>query len=166
VDLRAPDATALGKVGNRCAGSAFRAPFDSLVRLGAGNGDIHLDEALRLQACVREGVRLGLLHSTLPVGGDGLLAAAARGAMGGGLGCHLFVPTPEDLGGGDGGVLATLGAEGEDALVALAATHGVPWAKVGVTGGAHVTATLSGRTEMAIELNDLAALAGSHQPGR
>lgn len=162
LDLGAPDATALARIGNRCTGSAFRAPFDAVVLLGGGEGDPRLDEALRLQVCVREGVRLGLLRSALLVERDGLLVAAARGALGGGLGCHLFVTGPQALVQGAGGVLATLGADGEEALLALCETHGVSVRKLGITGGAHLTVTQGEQPGMALSLEELRAMVGSH----
>lgn len=160
VDLAAPDASALAKVGNRSAGGAFRASFDGLFLLGerAEAQDVALDDLFRLQACVREGVRLGLLRSAIRVGAAGFLPTAVAASLGGDLGCQLFQPGPEAaLFDGEGQVLASVGPEAEEALLALCATHRVPAWKVGVAGGGRVTVALGGRPVLEVPLAELRA---------
>ena len=143
VDPEAPDAKGLAWAGPRCAGRRARKVLDGLHLLGGGDGDLPLDLDLRLQACVREGVRLGLLRSAAVVGPGGVAGEAAEVA--GPLGVQLFLPGGADLDPeAPGRVLATTGGEGESALRTLCATHRVPLLKVGVIGGGRVALALDG----------------------
>ncbi|HJV21053.1 MAG TPA: AIR synthase-related protein [Holophagaceae bacterium] len=179
VDVEAPEARGLSGGAPRTCGAAFRRAFDGLFLLGERRGELGgsrvlelrggtdrcpepwLDEAFRLQACVREGVRLGLLRSARGIGRGGLLQAALEGARVSGLGCQLLVAR-EGLrldalcfGEAPGRVLVTTSAEGEGALRTLARTHRVPFAKVGVVGGAHFTVAVDGVPLLDAALADL-----------
>lgn len=149
VDLAAPDAKGLATGGARCAGRLARKAFEGLFQLGAPPAPeadgFPLDLELRLQACVREGVRLGLLRSAAQVGAGGLVGSAL--AVAGPLGVQLLLPAVELealASEAPGRLLVTTGAEGEGALRTLCLTHGVPLMKVGVVGGGRATLALAG----------------------
>ena len=170
VDPAAPDATALAKVGNRYCGSAFRAPFDAIYLLGETRDELggseylklrtgrvfgacpelRLDEEFRLQACVREGVRIGLFRSAHDTAEGGLLVAALESGFGAGMGCQLMLNRRglrlDSLlfGESAGRVMVSLSPEGESALKALCETHRVPYAKIGTTGGSRVAVSVDG----------------------
>ncbi len=111
VDINAADATALSKIGNRFCGSAFRAAFDGIFLLGETRDELggseylklrtgkvfgpcpelRLDDEFRLQACVREGIRLGLIRSAHDTAEGGLLTAVLESAFGGSMGCQLML---------------------------------------------------------------------------
>ena len=155
VDLAAPDAKGLALAGARCAGRRGRKALDGLFLLGPAQAQeaegLALDLELRLQACVREGVRLGLLRSAAEVEAGGLLGSAADVA--GAFGVQLFLAAGTALGSeAPGRVLATAGGEGEGALRTLCATHGVPLAKVGVLGGGRLALALGGDPVVDLEI--------------
>ena len=51
--------------------------------------ELRLDDELRLQACVREGIRMGLVRSAHDPSEGGLLVAVLESAFGGEMGCRL-----------------------------------------------------------------------------
>ena len=159
VEVEAPDAKGLALAGTRCAGRRARRAFDGLFLLGAlpepGAEGLALDLELRLQACVREGIRLGLIRSAAAVGPGGLVGTALQ--VVGDLGVQLLLPGEgpwsEVLGSpAPGRLLVTAGGEGEGALRTLGATHGVPLAKVGVVGGGRFSLALAGDPVADLEL--------------
>lgn len=154
LDLTAPEATALTQVGHRTAPAAFRAAGDGLFLLGAPEGG--LDACYRTAACVREGVRLGLFRSAQGLGPTGVLGAALAAARAGAVGAHLILDAVDPALGpcGPGCVLASLSVAGEGALEALATAHGVPYRKVGATGGTRVALALSGRPALDVGLDE------------
>jgi phosphoribosylformylglycinamidine synthase len=180
----APDATALSKVGNCLCGSGFRAAHDGLFLLGETRDELggseylklrtgrvegacpelRLDEELRLQACVREGIRLGLIRSAHDTSEGGLLVTALESAFGGGMGCHLMLNKGSLrldsllFGESAGRIVVTVSPEGEGSLATLCATHRVPLAKIGATGGARVTLAVDGQPLLDAEVRDLKAL--------
>lgn len=182
VDVKAPEARGLVGVGPRRCGLEYRLPFDGLFLLGTRRGELGgsrildsrggrdacpepwLDEAHRLHACVREGVRLGLVRSAHGVGRGGLLVAALEGSLASGLGCQLLLAR-EGLrldalcfGEAPGRVLVSVGGEGEGALRTLARTHGVPFTKVGVVGGERFLVAVDGVPLVDAALSDLLPL--------
>ncbi len=186
VDVNAADATALSQVGNRFCGSAFRAPFDGIFLLGENRDELggseylklctgkvfgpcpelRLDDEFRLQACVREGIRLGLIRSAHDTAEGGLLTAILESAFGGTMGCQLML-AKHDLrldsllfGETAGRIVVSVNGEGESALKALCETHRVPFTKLGTTGGARVTVAVDGQPILdadAAELRDIHA---------
>ncbi len=171
VDVNAPDATALTQVGNRFCGSAFRAPFDGIFLMGETRDELggseylklrtgkvfgpcpelRLDDEFRLQACVREGIRLGLIRSAHDTSEGGLLTAILESAFGGEMGCQLML-SKHDLrldsllfGESATRIIVSVNGEGESALKALCETHRVPFAKLGTTGGARITVAVDGQ---------------------
>ncbi|MBI3131525.1 MAG: hypothetical protein HYZ13_09385 [Acidobacteria bacterium] len=179
VDVDAPEARGLTTASPKVSGVAYRRAFDGLFLLGDRRGELGgsrilalrggreacpepwLDETFRLQACVREGVRLGLFRSARQVGRGGLLVAARDGAREARLGCHLLLGG-EGLrldslcfGEAPGRVLVTTSGEGESALRTLARTHRVPFAKVGMVGGARFTVAVDGVPMVDVELGEL-----------
>lgn len=185
VDVTAPEARGLLGAGQRTGGIAYRRAFDGLFLLGARRGELGgsrilerrggqepcpepwLDDAFRLQACVREGVRVGLFRSAHGVGRGGLLIAALEGAVRSGLGCQLLLAR-EGLrldalcfGEAPGRVLVTVSGEGESALRTLARTHRVPFTKVGVVGGDRFSVAVEGEPLLDAALEDLRLRDGS-----
>ncbi len=188
VDVNAPDATALSQVGNRFCGSAFRAPFDGIFLLGETRDELggseylklrtgkvfgscpelRLDDEFRLQACVREGIRLGLIRSAHDTSEGGLLTTILESAFGGGMGCQLML-SKRDLrldsllfGETAGRIVVSVSGEGESALQALCQTHRVHLAKLGTTGGKRVTVAVDGQPILdadAAELREIHATA-------
>jgi phosphoribosylformylglycinamidine synthase len=182
--IDAPDATALSKVGNRICGSAFRAVHDGIFLLGETRDELggseylklrtgkvqgacpelHLDEELRLQSCVREGIRLGLIRSAHDTSEGGLLVAALESAFGGEMGCQLLLSLGalrlDSLlfGETSGRILVSVGPEGEGSLATLCATHRVPCAKIGTTGGSRVTVAVDGQPLLDAEATELKGL--------
>jgi phosphoribosylformylglycinamidine synthase len=186
VAIDAPDATALSKVGNRLCGSAFRAAHDGIFLLGETRDELggseylklrtgqvqgacpelRLDEELRLQACVREGIRLGLIRSAHDTSEGGLLTAALESAFGGEMGCQLMLSKGalrlDSLlfGETSGRIVVSVSPEAEGSLATLCATHRVPVAKIGATGGSRITVAVDGQPLLdadAAELKDLHA---------
>ncbi len=185
VDVAAPEARGLLGTDQRTGGIAYRRAFDGLFLLGARRGELGgsrilelrggqdrcpepwLDDAFRLQACVREGVRVGLFRSAHGVGRGGLLIAALEGAARSDLGCQLLLAR-EGLrldalcfGEAPGRVLVTVSGEGESALRTLARTHRVPFAKVGVVGGDRFSVAVDGAPLVDASLEELRLRDGS-----
>ncbi|MDP1831314.1 MAG: phosphoribosylformylglycinamidine synthase subunit PurL [Geothrix sp.] len=188
VAVGAPDATALSRVGNRICGSAFRAVHDGIFLLGETRDELggseylklrtgkvegacpelRLDEELRLHACVREGIRLGLIRSAHDTSEGGLLVTVLESAFGGEMGCQLMLSCGglrlDSLLFGEtaGRIVVSVGPEGEGSLATLCATHRVPIAKIGTTGGPRITLAVDGQPLLdadAAELKDLHAMA-------
>jgi len=184
VAVAGPDATALSKVGNRICGSGFRAIHDGIFLLGETRDELggseylmlrtgrtegacpelRLDEELRLQACVREGIRLGLIRSAHDTSEGGLLVAALESAFGGDMGCQLLLSRGglrlDGLLFGEtaGRIVVSVSAEGEGSLATLCATHRVPCAKIGSTGGSRITLAVDGQPLFDAEAADLKRL--------
>jgi len=184
VALAAPDATALTGTGNRVCGSGFRAAHDGIFLLGETRDELggseylklrtgqvtgtcpelRLDEELRLQACVREGVRLGLIRSAHDTSEGGLLTAALESAFGGEMGCQLLLSRGglrlDGLLFGEtvGRIVVSVGPEGESSLATLCRTHRVPLAKIGTTGGTRITLAVDGQPLLDAEAAELKGL--------
>ena len=184
VAVAGPDATALSKVGNRICGSGFRAIHDGIFLLGETRDELggseylmlrtgrtegacpelRLDEELRLQACVREGIRLGLIRSAHDTSEGGLLVAALESAFGGDMGCQLLLSRGglrlDGLLFGEtaGRIVVSVSAEGEGSLATLCATHRIPCAKIGSTGGSRITLAVDGQPLFDAEAADLKRL--------
>ena len=187
VDVDAPDAKALAKVGNRFCGSAFRAPFDGIFLLGETRDELggseylklrtgrvygpcpelRLDDEFRLQACVREGIRLGLIRSAHDTSEGGLLTAILESAFGGAMGCQLMLNRGglrlDSLLFGESAsrVVVSVSPDGESALKALCETHRVPFAKLGTTGGKRITVAVDGQPVLDADAAELAELHGT-----
>ena len=184
VAIDAPDATALSRVGNRICGSGFRATHDGIFLLGETRDELggseylklrtgkvegacpelRLDEELRLQASVREGIRLGLIRSAHDTSEGGLLAAVLESAFGGEMGCQLML-TKGGLrldsllfGESVGRIVVSVTGEGESSLATLCATHRVPFAKIGTTGGSRVTLAVDGQPLLDADAAELKGL--------
>ncbi|WP_257306538.1 phosphoribosylformylglycinamidine synthase subunit PurL [Geothrix campi] len=185
VAVDAPDATALSKVGNRICGSAFRAAHDGIFLLGETRDELggseylklrtgkvqgacpelRLDEELRLQACVREGIRLGLIRSAHDASEGGLVVAALESAFGAndgeGMGCQLLLTRGalrlDSLLFGEtaGRIVVSVSPEAEGSLATLCATHRVPCAKIGATGGSRITLAVDGQPLLDADAADL-----------
>jgi phosphoribosylformylglycinamidine synthase len=187
VDVDAPDAKALSKVGNRFCGSAFRAPFDGIFLLGETRDELggseylklrtgrvygpcpelRLDDEFRLQACVREGIRLGLIRSAHDTSEGGLLTAILESAFGGGMGCQILLSRHglrlDSLLFGESAsrIVVSVSPDGESALKALGETHRVPFAKLGTTGGRRITVAVDGQPLLDADAAELAAIHGT-----
>ena len=126
--------------------------------------ELRLDEELRLQACVREGIRLGLIRSAHDTSEGGLLTTVLESAFGGGMGCQLML-TKGSLrldsllfGESVGRIVVSVSAEGEGSLATLCATHRVPFAKIGTTGGSRVTVAVDGQPLLDADAAELKGL--------
>ncbi|MBS1767937.1 MAG: hypothetical protein JST05_11125 [Acidobacteria bacterium] len=184
VDTNAPEAKALSGAGNRFCGSSFRAAFDGIflmgetrdelggseylkLRTGRVEGacpELRLDEELRLMQAVREGIRLGLIRSAHDTSEGGLVVAALESAFGAQMGCQLMLQKGglrlDSLlfGESAGRIVASVAPDGEDALRTLCATHRVPLAKIGVTGGKRIALSVDGAPVLDAEAAELAAI--------
>lgn len=184
VDVNATDAKGLSVSGNHFCGSAFRATHDAIFLLGETREELggseylklrtgrvfgacpelRLDEELRLQACVREGIRMGLIRSAHDTSEGGLLVAALESAFGGEMGCQLMLSRHglrfDSLlfGESAGRIVVSLSPEGESSLAKLAATHKVPLTKIGTTGGSRITVAVDGHPLLDAEAAELKAL--------
>ncbi|HEX9009069.1 MAG TPA: phosphoribosylformylglycinamidine synthase subunit PurL [Holophagaceae bacterium] len=190
VAVDAPDATALSKVGNRICGAGFRAEHDGIFLLGETRDELggseylklrtgkvqgacpelRLDEEHRLQACVREGIRLGLIRSAHDTSEGGLLVAVLESAFGArdgeGMGCQLMLSKGvlrlDSLLFGEtaGRIVVSVSPEAESSLATLCRTHRVPLAKIGTTGGPRITVAVDGQPLVDAEAAGLKGLHG------
>ena len=184
VAIDAPDATALSKVGNRICGSGFRAAHDGIFLLGETRDELggseylklrtgkvegacpelRLDEELCLQACVREGIRLGLIRSAHDTSEGGLLTTVMESAFGGDMGCQLMLTRGglrlDSLLFGEsvGRIVVSVSSEGESSLATLCVTHRVSFAKIGTTGGSRITLAVDGQPLLDADAADLKGL--------
>ena len=126
--------------------------------------ELRLDEELRLQACVREGVRLGLIRSAHDTSEGGLLVAVLESAFGGDLGCQLMLQRGalrlDSLLFGEtaGRIVVSVSSEGESSLATLCTTHRVPFSKIGTTGGSRVSLAVDGQPLLEAEAAELKGL--------
>ncbi|MBS1767089.1 MAG: phosphoribosylformylglycinamidine synthase subunit PurL [Acidobacteria bacterium] len=184
VDVNAPEAKALSGAGNRFCGSGFRAAFDGIFLLGETRDELggseylklrtgkvqgacpelRLDEELRLMQAVREGIRLGLIRSAHDTSEGGLLVAALESAFDAKMGCQLMLQKGALrldallFGESAGRIVVSVAPDGEDALRTLCATHRVPLAKIGVTGGKRVALSVDGAPMLDAEASELASI--------
>jgi phosphoribosylformylglycinamidine synthase len=113
---------------------------------------------------VREGIRLGLIRSAHDTSEGGLLVAALESAFGGDLGCQLLLNRGglrlDSLlfGESSGRIVVSVSPEGEGSLATLCATHRVPFAKIGTTGGARITLAVDGQPLLDADAADLKGL--------
>jgi phosphoribosylformylglycinamidine synthase len=184
VAIDGSDATALSKAGNRICGSGFRVGHDGIFLLGETRDELggseylklrtgkvqgacpelRLDEELRLQTCVREGIRLGLLRSAHDTSEGGLLVTALESAFGGEMGCQLLLTKGalrlDSLlfGESTGRIVVSVSPEGEGSLATLCTTHHVPFTKIGTTGGMRITLAVDGQPLLDAEADNLRGL--------
>ncbi len=161
LDLDLADAKGLTSPGSRSCGEAWRGPFEALYVLGEAAEEVHLDEELRLQQTLREGITLGLVRSAREVAAGGLWGAVALGGLASGMAAQLMLPEDDEgalFGEASGRALVSVGVEGESALRTLCGTHRVKCLKIGVTGGMRFSVALGGRAIGDAELSELAAL--------
>ena len=170
--------------GNHFCGSAFKAAGHGVFVLGETRDELggseylkqragaifgpcpelRLDEELRLQACVREGIRMGLILSAHDTSEGGLLVAVLESAFGGDLGCRLDLPKGELrldallFGETAGRIVVSVDAEGESSLTRLAALHRVPLTRLGMTAGARTRIQVDGLTVVDAEASALKAI--------
>jgi len=102
-----------------------------------------------LGSLLRAAAARRLLRSAQDVSGGGLAVALAECAIWGEVGAELAVtvaaePAAELFGEGPGRVVATVAAAGLDAITALAGEHGVPFRRLGETGGDRLRIRLVG----------------------
>ena len=156
--------------GNHFCGSAFQAAGHAIYVLGETRDELggseylkqrtgqifgacpelRLDEELRLQACVREGIRMGLMLSAHDTSEGGLLVAVLESAFGLDQGCRLELSRNglrlDGLLFGEtaGRIVVSVEPEGEGSLAKLAATHRVALTRLGTTGGARTLVQVDG----------------------
>jgi phosphoribosylformylglycinamidine synthase len=166
-----------GAQGNQYCGSAFRQAGAGIFLLGetrdelggseylkARTGQVYgacpelrLDDELRLQACVREGIRMGLVQSAHDPSEGGLLVAVLESAFGGDLGCRLELCRGGLrldallFGESAGRIVVSVESEGESSLAKLAATHRVSLTRLGSAGGTRATVLVDGATVLDAE---------------
>ena len=139
----------LGETRDELGGSEHQ-----LLRAGSVSGacpELRLDEELQLQACVREGIRMGLIRSAQDTSEGGLLIAVLESAFGGNLGCRLDL-VRDGLrldallfGESAGRIVVSVEPDGEPSLTKLARTHRVPLTRLGTTGGPRVVLRVDGQ---------------------
>ncbi len=135
-----------GTTGPGLAGSAYAAL--------AGGGDdelptLDLAREVALQAFLRSAIGSRLVRAAHDISRGGLAVALTEMAMWGGRGGQFRVavagsPAVALFGESPSRALLAARAEEVDALVALAAEHGVPLAQLGVIGGARLLVELAG----------------------
>jgi phosphoribosylformylglycinamidine synthase len=172
---------ALEGEGNRYCGSSFRAPGHGVFLLGETRDELggseylksrtgqvsgpcpelRLDDELRLQACVREGIRMGLVRSAHDPSEGGLLVAVLESAFGAGMGCRLELSRSGLrldallFGESAGRIVVTVEPEGESSLARLAQAHRVTLSRLGLTGGSRATVMVDGRCVLDAEAEGL-----------
>jgi hypothetical protein len=161
LDLALADAKGLTSPGLRSCGDVWRAPFEALYVLGEAAEEAHLDEALRLQQALREGINLGLVRSAREIARGGIWGAVAVGGLASGMAAQLFLPGQDEAAlfrEASGRALISVSVEAESALRTLCGTHRVVCTKIGVTGGTRFSLALEGRQIGDVDLGDLAEL--------
>jgi phosphoribosylformylglycinamidine synthase len=173
-----------GGEGNRFCGSGFQGPGHGIFLLGETRDELggseylkrvtgevfgpcpelRLDEELRLQACVREGIRMGLVRSAHDTSEGGLLVAILESAFGGNMGCRLVLERRglrlDSLlfGESAGRIVVSVAPEGEDSLAKLAQVHRVPLTRLGVTGGQALRLQVDGEPLLDLDAAGLRAI--------
>ena len=113
---------------------------------------------------VREGILLGLIRSAHDTSEGGLVVAALESAFDAGMGCQLMLQKGalrlDSLlfGESAGRIVVSVAPDGEEALRTLCATHRVPLAKIGVTGGKRVTVSVDGAPLLDADAAELAKI--------
>ena len=172
--------------GNRYCGSAFQGAGDGIFLLGETRDELggseylkqrtgqvfgacpelRLDDELRLQACVREGIRMGLIRSAHDPSEGGLLVAVLESAFGAEMGCALDLARAGLrldallFGESAGRIVVTVEPDGSGSLAKLAATHRVSLADLGRTGGNRATVRVNGATVLDCPVEPLRELHG------
>ena len=107
---------------------------------------------------------MGLIRSAHDTSEGGLLVAALESSFGGDLGCQLMLHRGslrlDSLLFGEtvGRIVVSVGSEGESSVATLCATHRVPFAKIGTTGGPRVTLAVDGQPLLDAEAAELKGL--------
>ncbi|MFM1773860.1 MAG: Phosphoribosylformylglycinamidine synthase 2, partial [Acidobacteriota bacterium] len=169
---------------NYYSGSSFRSPADVIYLLGTTRDELggseylkwrigrvtgpcpelHLDDELALQQCLREGIRMGLMRSAHDLSEGGLLIGCVESAFKGGFGFQLELCRGhlrlDSLLFGESASRAVISVHGEavEALEQLARNHGVPWAKLGVVGGKSFSVSIDDVKVLDIPCVDLQCL--------
>ena len=170
--------------GNHFCGSAFRGAGETVFLLGEtldelGGSEylkqrtgritgpcprLNLEGERKLQACVREGIRSGLVRSAHDPSEGGLLVAILESAFGAGMGCHFELARRglrlDSLlfGESAGRIVVSVRPEGEAALAALCTAHGVALARLGLTGGPRIILAVDGELLLDADAAELARL--------
>jgi phosphoribosylformylglycinamidine synthase len=112
-------------------------------RTGGRPADPSLERSARVLACVREGVRSGLIASAHDCSDGGLAVALAEASIQGGLGAVVSVPDEPDawFGEGPGRIVASVSSERLPELEMLGRSHDVPITVLGTVGGAALRVT-------------------------
>ncbi|MDR3671764.1 MAG: phosphoribosylformylglycinamidine synthase subunit PurL [Holophaga sp.] len=176
-----------GGDGNQYCGSAFQGAGRGIFLLGETRDELggseylkqrtgqvygacpelRLDDELRLQACVREGIRMGLVRSAHDPSEGGLLVAVLESAFGGNLGFRLELSRSGLrldallFGESAGRIVVSVEPEGESSLAKLAATHRVALTRLGSTGGTRATVLVDGAALLDAEAGALQELHAS-----
>jgi len=161
-----------GEEGNHYCGSAFQGAGHGVFLLGETRDELgaseylkqrtgrvygvcpelRLDDELRLQACVREGIRMGLVRSAHDPSEGGLLVAVLESAFGADLGCRLELSRAGLrldallFGESAGRIVVSVEPGGESSLARLAAAHRVSLARLGTAGGDRIQVRVDGQT--------------------
>jgi phosphoribosylformylglycinamidine synthase II len=129
---------ALGETFAELGGSEFAEAV--LGTIGGRPPAVALDKERALQRFLREAAGEGVLASAHDCGDGGIAVALAEAALGRGHG--FAVTLPEDLPGhvllfseSAARAVVSVAPEHEERVRVLAAAHGVPWARIGETGG-------------------------------
>ncbi len=123
--------------------------------------ELRLDEELRLQACVREGIRMGLVRSAHDPSEGGLLVAVLESAFGGSLGFRLELTRAglrlDSLlfGESAGRIVVSVEPDGEASLIKLAAAHRVALTRLGSACDSRATVLVDGTPVLDAEADPL-----------
>ena len=178
------DCALASEEGNHFCGSAFQAAGHGIFLLGETRDELggseylklrtgkvfgtcpelRLDEELRLQSCVREGVRMGLIQSAHDTSEGGLLVTILESAFGSDMGCRLELTRGALrldallFGETAGRIVVTVPPEGESSLAKLADTHRMPLTRLGTTGGLRTVLQLDGQVVLDAPPADLKSI--------
>ena len=137
----------VGEATSGLVGSSYAALAGTTVEDGLPSLDLAREAAV--QAFAREAIERGLVNSAQDVSGGGLAVALAEGAMWGGLGASVRVPTSmspavELFGESPSRIVVSATPRYVPALTLLARQHGLPVETLGTVGGDRLRIQLVG----------------------
>lgn len=156
---------------NYFCGSSFRSNADVIYLLGITRNELggseylklktnkimgecpllNLDDELRLQQCVRQGIKLGLIRSAHDTSEGGLMFALLESSLGSQLGFQADL-TQSNIrldallfGESASRIVISIHHENYESFERMAQDHRVPFSKIGVVGGSDCAVRVEGR---------------------